>query len=58
MITLLTYLTLTITTQKPEIEQPQTWQVAAHQEISERLSFVKDPVLLQVAKNSKFTPEY
>ena len=56
MMTLLTYLTLAVTTQSPEIKQPQTWQVASHQETSGRLLFVKDPVLLQVMENSNFTP--
>lgn len=57
-MTLLTYLTLAVTTQSPEIKQPQTWQVAAHQETSGRLLFVKDPVLLQVMENSNFTPKW
>ena len=58
MMVLLTYLTLIVTPQRPEIKQPQTWQVAAHQETSGRLLLVKDPILLQVAKNSNFTPKW
>ena len=58
MMVLLTYLTLIVTPQRPEIKQPQTWQVAAHQETGGRLLLVKDPILLQVAKNSNFTPKW